>query len=98
MMPRLPTNPLTRPPRLGYTFHSRILPRYSSGSPTPSPSSQPAASHFNKTGEKDASDPAQINIRSDEYSKSGGDDIVAEQTVASFRVRYAATPCDEDVH
>jgi hypothetical protein len=74
-----------RAPRLGYPALIRSAPRlqYSSGSPTPG--SKPD-DFFNKTGQREASDPALINMRSDEYSKSGGDDIVAEQTIASFKV------------
>lgn len=78
-----------RIPRMTYPASTRILPRrhYSSGSPTPT--SKPD-DYFNKTGEKVAPDPALINMRSDEYSKSGGDDIVAEQVVASFKVKVPA--------
>jgi hypothetical protein len=60
---------------------------YSSGSPN---TSVHPDNWFNRTGEKEASDPTQIHMRSDEYSKSGGDDIVAEQVVASFKVRLLA--------
>lgn len=41
------------------------------------------------------SDPIAINIRSDEYSKSGGDDVVADQVVASFKSRYTTDPAYE---
>ena len=58
-----------------------FLVRPSSGSP--SPTAVPA-DHFIKTGQREASDPAKINLRSNEYSQSGGDDMVAAQTDASF--------------
>lgn len=54
---------------------------YSSGSPSPS---KVPDNHFIKTGEREDSDPAKINLRSNEYSQSGGDDMVAEQQQASF--------------
>lgn len=58
--------------------------RYSSGSPTKTTT---PADHFIKTGEKPA-DPADQVSRSYEYSQSGGDDMVAQQSGASFDVRY----------
>merc|ERR1712007_136954 len=90
-MSQLRTFKTLRAPRLSYTLCSRIQPRhpYSSGSPTAS--SKPY-DYFNKTGHKEASDPCLINIRTDEYSKSGGDDIVAEQVIASFKNKFATDP------
>jgi hypothetical protein len=57
--------------------------RHSSGSPT---KTNVPADHFIKTGEK-PQDPADNVGRSDEYSQSGGDDMVAQQSGASFDVR-----------
>ncbi|KAF2631355.1 hypothetical protein BU25DRAFT_407021 [Macroventuria anomochaeta] len=57
-----------------------IQSRYSSGSPT---KTNVPADHFIKTGEK-PQDPADKVGRSDEYSQSGGDDMVAQQSGASF--------------
>ncbi|KAF2680451.1 hypothetical protein K458DRAFT_434296 [Lentithecium fluviatile CBS 122367] len=79
-MNRLPTR-LTSSLRTTTILRSQVHARYSSGSPTPS--SVPD-NHFTKTGERAESDPVKINMRSDEYSKSGGDDMVAEQEIASF--------------
>lgn len=60
----------------------RLLPqiRRSSGSPT---AGNAPPDHFTKTGEKEE-DPAKINSRSNEYSQSGGDEMVAAQSNASF--------------
>lgn len=58
-----------------------LLARSSSGSPSPT---NIPADHFIKTGDRGTSDPTQINLRSNEYSQSGGDDMVAAQTEASF--------------
>ncbi|KAL1596312.1 hypothetical protein SLS60_008957 [Paraconiothyrium brasiliense] len=63
---------------------------YSSGSPSPS---NVPANHFIKTGEREASDPTAVNLRRDEYSQSGGDDMVAEQSQASFS-KNADSPVD----
>lgn len=60
----------------------QIQARYSSGSPT---KTDIPADHFIKTGEK-PQDPADKVGRSDEYSQSGGDDMVAQQGGASFDV------------
>jgi hypothetical protein len=57
---------------------------YSSGSPSNSNPELPA-NHFIKTGEKEP-DPTKTDLRSNEYSQSGGDDMVAEQAIASFEV------------
>ncbi|KAF2184703.1 hypothetical protein K469DRAFT_579083 [Zopfia rhizophila CBS 207.26] len=82
-MPRIPVSSATQYSRFvcPQFLAPRVLARYSSGSPTPA--SKPANT-FNKTGEREDSDPKNINIRTDEYSKSGGDDIVAEQAIAAF--------------
>jgi hypothetical protein len=56
---------------------------YSSGSPI---KTKIAADHFTKTGEKPL-DPADNVGCSDEYSQSGGDDMVAQQSGTSFDVR-----------
>jgi hypothetical protein len=84
-MSLLQHRPLIRATRLGYPVCARLAPhlQYSSGSPTATPIPD---DYFNKTGQKAASDPALINMRTDEYSKSGGDDVVAEQVIASFKV------------
>ncbi|KAK3215570.1 hypothetical protein GRF29_8g468201 [Pseudopithomyces chartarum] len=58
-----------------------LLSRPSSGSPSPS---NVPDDHFIKTGQRPASDPSEINLRSNEYSQSGGDDMVAAQGDASF--------------
>ncbi|KAF2652644.1 hypothetical protein K491DRAFT_718782 [Lophiostoma macrostomum CBS 122681] len=63
---------------------------YSSGSPSNSNPGVPA-NHFIKTGEKEP-DPAKIDLRSDEYSQSGGDDVVAEQAIASFERSSDTSP------
>jgi hypothetical protein len=76
------TTTIPRTPRVRST---RLLPqiRRSSGSPT---AGGAAPDHFTKTGEKEQ-DPAKVNMRSNEYSQSGGDDMVAGQTSASYDVR-----------
>lgn len=86
---RIQTCKALRAPRTAYTLCSRIQPRlpYSSGSPA---ASTKPYDYFNKTGRREASDPIAINMRSDEYSKSGGDDIVADQVIASFKVMLPA--------
>lgn len=61
-------------------LRSRVSLRFSSGSPT---AGNDPPEHFTKTGEK-AQDPSAFNSRSNEYSQSGGDDIVAGQASASF--------------
>ncbi|KAF2268650.1 hypothetical protein CC78DRAFT_350084 [Lojkania enalia] len=63
--------------------HAQLRLQYSSISPSPS---FVKPDQFNKTGLRGESDSTKINSRSNEYSQSGGDDIVAEQTIASFRV------------
>lgn len=74
-------NSVPRTPRI---LSSRALPqiRKSSGSPT---AGNKSPEHFIKTGEKE-DDPAKVNLRSNEYSQSGGDEMVAEQESASFQV------------
>ncbi|KAH7377684.1 hypothetical protein BKA66DRAFT_443232 [Pyrenochaeta sp. MPI-SDFR-AT-0127] len=62
------------------SLRSRLSLRFSSGSPT---AGNNPPEHFTKTGEK-AQNPAAFNSRSYEYSQSGGDDIVAGQSSASF--------------
>ncbi|KAH7065673.1 hypothetical protein BKA63DRAFT_585559 [Paraphoma chrysanthemicola] len=78
-MYRLSTTTLPRNPRV---FSTRMMPhvRKSSGSPT---AGGTPLDHFTKTGEKEQ-DPAKINTRSYEYSQSGGDDMVAGQSSASY--------------
>ncbi|PVH95526.1 hypothetical protein DM02DRAFT_675456 [Periconia macrospinosa] len=56
---------------------------YSSGSPSAATSA--SQEKFTKTGERvSSSDPMHISLRSEEYSQSGGDDMVAAQTDASY--------------
>ncbi|KAH7066535.1 hypothetical protein FB567DRAFT_260539 [Paraphoma chrysanthemicola] len=78
-MNRLSTTTLPRTPRVLSTL---IIPhlRQSSGSPT---AGGTPLDHFTKTGEKEQ-DPAKVNTRSYEYSQSGGDDMVAGQSSASY--------------
>ena len=69
--------------RLSPTRAPRVLSRlrrYSSGSPT---AGNAPPEEFTKTGQKE-DDPAKINSRSNEYSQSGGDEMVAAQGSASF--------------
>lgn len=54
--------------------------RYSSGSPK---AGSRSPDHFVKTGEKEL-DPAKVHSRSNEYSQSGGYEMVAGQETASF--------------
>lgn len=75
-MIRLPIPRFTRIQRL-----TPILTQHYSSSH--SPSSTPDNT-FIKTGKRPPSDPTAITQRSYEYSQSGGDDMVAEQEVASF--------------
>lgn len=56
--------------------------RHSSGSPT---AGAAPPDQFTKTGEKEE-DPTKVNMRSNEYSQSGGDEMVAAQSGASFSV------------
>lgn len=62
--------------------------RYSSQSPT----GKNPPEHFNKTGEKEQ-DPVDVVMGSREYSQSGGDDVVAQQDSASFKVRNVLSRC-----
>jgi hypothetical protein len=82
------TTSIPRHPRV---LSTRILPqlRKSSGSPT---AGNKPPDHFTKTGEKE-DDPAKINSRSNEYSQSGGDEMVAAQESASFSVCIAEQTC-----
>lgn len=61
---------------------THISARHSSGSPT---KTHILDDHFTKTGER-PQDTRDTNIRSSEYSQSGGDDMVAQQGGASFDV------------
>ncbi|KAF2032103.1 hypothetical protein EK21DRAFT_87484 [Setomelanomma holmii] len=72
----------TSVPRTPRILSARALPqiRKSSGSPA---SGGIPLDHFTKTGEKEQ-DPAKVNTRSYEYSQSGGDDMVAGQSSASY--------------
>ncbi|KAF1953465.1 hypothetical protein CC80DRAFT_551507 [Byssothecium circinans] len=69
------------PPRLAFfrKYASKTSP---AGAEAESTTAVPG--QFNKTGEKESSDAQRIRVRSDEYSKSGGDDVVAEQEEAAF--------------
>ncbi|OAK94046.1 hypothetical protein IQ06DRAFT_298771 [Phaeosphaeriaceae sp. SRC1lsM3a] len=74
---------ITTFPRDPRVLSSRTLlqARKSSGSPT---AGNKPPEHFIKTGEKE-DDPAKVNSRSNEYSQSGGDEMVAAQESASFQ-------------
>jgi hypothetical protein len=85
-MHRLPIARFTATRSLG----TRVPQRYSSGSPT---ADNAPPDHFTKTGEKE-DDPAKINLRSNEYSQSGGDEMVAAQGSASFNVCDQHTSCE----